>query len=655
MSSDAADVKRQLQGRMLDLCHVLLPGGKKRGHEYRAASLAGGDGQSVGVHLAGTKAGTWAEFNGGQSGGDIFDLIGTVRGCSFVQALAWAREYLGIPVEPSGLLTPARRAYKRPSRPANVRALKPASPVMAYLTGERGLSADVLRLFQVADGVIPHGEFAGKPAIVFPYKRGGDLVMVKWLALERVPALGREPKKIVTTTADSEPCCFGWQAVPDSCREIVIAEGEIDAMTWADAGFPAVAPPRGTASTDWIDHDWPMFERFETVYVHADADEPGQKWTATVASRFGERARIVGHLPVDRYGKDANAHLTAGATREDFAGLLARSRDNRPAELAAPIDYASQVAEIFDPQPTTRLGSEPPFGRIAGRVQYRPGEVSVWTGYNHHGKSELLNYCVVSALYQGERAALASLEVLPRRTLARLVRQSTGERQPSPARQRQALEWLTGKLWLWDSTGRADLDRILEVFAYARRRYDVTQIVIDNLAMLGIGEDDYNRQREVMQRLCEFTREHNAHAHLVAHPRKGSDENMPPGKLDVRGGGVLTDLAHNVFVVWRNVAKGEKLSRLEAEADPGREIPAIVEAEPDGIFAVRKQRETGDLPIVRLWFDRGSLQYHEQAWPRPFCWIDTPEVVAQADALRADDNPNEQPFQQWEDSGDLPF
>jgi DNA primase len=52
-------------------------------------------GRSLGVHLSGDKAGIWADFAGNQRG-DLIDLIGAVRGVGKGQAVAWAKQWLGL-------------------------------------------------------------------------------------------------------------------------------------------------------------------------------------------------------------------------------------------------------------------------------------------------------------------------------------------------------------------------------------------------------------------------------------------------------------------------------------------------------------------------------------------------------------------------------
>ena len=64
--------------------------------------------------------------------------------------------------------------------------------------------------------------------ILFPYYRGNELIMIKYLNVFR----GATGKKEMSVSANCEPCLFGWQAVGrGDLRSLVIVEGEIDAMT----------------------------------------------------------------------------------------------------------------------------------------------------------------------------------------------------------------------------------------------------------------------------------------------------------------------------------------------------------------------------------------------------------------------------------------
>ena len=69
----AHEIAQGLAARVLDLSVFLLPNGYREGAEWRCGSVAGEPGDSLGVHLTGTKAGIWCDFSTGQKG-DALDV-----------------------------------------------------------------------------------------------------------------------------------------------------------------------------------------------------------------------------------------------------------------------------------------------------------------------------------------------------------------------------------------------------------------------------------------------------------------------------------------------------------------------------------------------------------------------------------------------------
>jgi hypothetical protein len=89
------DIAAMLADRSEELCRDLLPAGQRQGAEWRCGSVMGEAGRSLGVHLSGDKAGIWADFANNQRG-DLIDLIGVVRRVGKGQAVAWAKQWLGL-------------------------------------------------------------------------------------------------------------------------------------------------------------------------------------------------------------------------------------------------------------------------------------------------------------------------------------------------------------------------------------------------------------------------------------------------------------------------------------------------------------------------------------------------------------------------------
>jgi hypothetical protein len=96
MQHDAGSLSRLLAGHIHALVRELLPSGRREGAEWRCGSLAGERGQSLGIHLTGSRAGVWADFSSGERG-DALDLVAQAlyRG-DRKQAMDWARSWLGL-------------------------------------------------------------------------------------------------------------------------------------------------------------------------------------------------------------------------------------------------------------------------------------------------------------------------------------------------------------------------------------------------------------------------------------------------------------------------------------------------------------------------------------------------------------------------------
>ena len=602
-----SEIAERLASRVDQVSRHLLPNGKREGHEWRAGSTCGDSGKSLGVHLTGDKAGVWSDFSTGESG-DLLDLWCAARNCDLRTALTEARLWLGISDIESGF-QPKRtaKAYKRPERPRCSNVDK-QSAVMHYLTEDRKLLPETLAQFKIA---------ADGENIVFPFLREAELIGWKKLSIHR----DDNGKKKITAAPEAEPCLFGWQALDPKTREVCITEGEIDAMTLHQCGLPALSVPSGGGTGGkqaWIECEWERLERFDEFVLCLDADEPGQAAAADIAARLGaHRCRIATFGP----HKDANEALLHGATLEDFIGWIRGSRFVNPNGLRGAGEFVDEVLREFYPPAGSVIGLSLPWEK-AKWLKFRPAELSIWSGYSGHGKSQMVGHAMIGGMANGESVCMASMELPARRLLHRLVRQAVGAAEPTPKAIRGALGWMGERLWLFDVTGTAKADDLLTVFRYAARRYRVTQFVVDSLAKCGIAEDDYSGQKAIVERLIDFAHEMNVHVHLVVHPRKGENENAPPGKMDVKGTGAITDMADNVLVCWRNKRKESKRNdRPDGAAEDT--MRAGGDQDDDARIYVNKQRHDGSEGVIKLWFDSGSLQYLPDEYSRPTCYVES--------------------------------
>lgn len=596
----AQEASRLLAQQAEDIAKLLLPNGKRVGNEWQVGSVNGEAGKSLGVRLSGEKSGIWCDFATGDSG-DLLDLWVKTQNITLHEAITRAASHLRI--TPPQFIAHKPAQFIRPKQEYKVLELH--SPVMNYLTEKRGLSIETLNAFRIGEK---------EDQIVFPYWRD-KLILTKYLKLER-PA----GKKLMSVESNCEPCLFGWHLIPNAARSVIICEGEIDAMTLYQYGLSALSVPFGSGSGNkhrWIEYEFNRLSIFDEIYLCLDNDEKGLIATQVLTERLGRhRCRIV-TLP----HKDANECLLNGLTSEQIKKFIQEARTCDPDELKSANQFVEQVIEQFYPLPNAHLGYHPPWEKAKGNIIFRPAELSVWTGINGHGKSQFLGHVILGCMKQGAKVCIASLELQPKILLMRLTKQAGSLPKPTKEFIRAIHKWYENKLWIFDLLGTAKSKRLLDVFRYARQRYGIDTFVIDSFMKLGIAEDDLNAQKALIEELCDFKNEHNCHVHIVVHPRKPENELKPPGKLDCKGTGAISDLADNCFSVWRNKEK-ENALRLSHDQPMIRSDLIKLKNEEDCCWTCDKQRNGEWEGAFSLWFHNQSLQYLSSPEEEPFQFVE---------------------------------
>ncbi|HEX7325331.1 MAG TPA: AAA family ATPase [Rhodanobacteraceae bacterium] len=570
-----------LLARQADVvAQMLLPNGHRDGHEWRCGDVDGEPGKSLAVHLDGEKAGWWRDFAGGdRDGGDLIGLWTRTRHLSLHDACVEACKFLGIN---PGRDRPAHRAQQ----------WKQPAPVTGGLSdAHRAWLRDTRKL---PDATLDaYGLQSSDDAIVFPYLRDGKLIFAKY----------RKPPKQMWSSKDAEPILFGWQAVRPDVRAVIIAEGELDALAWHAYGYPALSLPNGATGLSWIESEYPRLELLDTIYLSIDMDAVGQQAVAALVQRLGrERTKVV-RLPK----KDANDCLMAGVPRDVMTLALRDAHTVDPAELRNVGEFMDAVLAELKKEDT---GLVLPWQKTQDKLRLRPGEVSVWAGINGHGKTQVTSQIVAYEALHGVKCCVASMEWRAPKWLHRLILQVGAIEETTRDFATRVIGALTTTLWMFDVTGSAKSERILEVFKYARRRYGIDLFLLDNLTKCGFADDDYPGQKRFVEALADFARESNCHVMLVAHMRKGESEDEPGGKFAVKGSGGIVDMVSTLVEVWRN--KPRERASAQRAADPNAAVdPKYLDggrAGMDTLLFVRKQNETGEEPAFSLWFrKRGGV------------------------------------------------
>lgn len=247
------------------------------------------------INISGEYAGTWADSGSTDeeySRGNFVKLIALLRGISYEEASDYLLEKYGIlyeikPNEPIRLPAPKIKTMHRNTYIEDNPIIEATSP---YLLS-RGISAEVQAKFKIGYDEAQPGFTA------IPWHFGGRLANIMYRSTRGkyffYHAGGNSIKRLL----------FGI----DQAEEYsVIVEGVIDAMSWREAGYAAIAI--GGAHMSREQAEIIKRSKIKRLYLGGDNDEQGRKLNAQVA----EELRGYVELYSIDYGeyKDANEVLT---------------------------------------------------------------------------------------------------------------------------------------------------------------------------------------------------------------------------------------------------------------------------------------------------------------------------------------------------------
>lgn len=288
----------------------------------------------------------------------------------------------------------------------------------------------------------------------------------------------------------------------------------------------------------------------------------------------------------------------------DFEAYF-RDNTDEGAKVKPASSWADAVVDRFYGAGAESNWTPTGFSKTGGKFDLRPGEVTIWAGVNGHGKTTYLSHIMLNVMQAGQKVCLASLEMKPADSMAKMARQASGTDKPSIAFIRAFSRWTDRKLWIYDHLGRVASSRALAIATYARKELKCDHLVIDSLMKCGIGVDDYTAQKDFVDGLCAIARDTGLAIHLVCHMRKGENERTAPGKFDVKGAGEIADLTDNLVIVWKNLRKPDKPDEDSKTTDP------------DAFVRIAKQRHHSWEGSFAFWFDTGSQQFMEYERARP--------------------------------------
>lgn len=399
---------------------------------------------------------------------------------------------------------------------------------VSYLSG-RGISAEIAALCGVSSGT-KYFRKAGseKPAVGFVYRWKSRDYAAKWRTLEG---------KDFTQDGAAQTLYLGDKLAGKDA--IIITEGEIDALSFWQAGLPfACSIPSGAmqaqegddaARLKWMAHCEEMITGAKNIFLAVDADGPGQTTAQVLARRIGKAKCWKVSYPEGC--KDANDVLLKHGP--DAVQALISDAKPWPVEgLASPSEYADKVINLYRKGLPRGLSTGWP--TVDEYFTLNPGNLVIVTGVPGHGKSSWIDAVLVNAMKQHKwHVAFASFENPPEIHASKLMALAAGKPfgfGPSPRmtedEMEQEMEWLNRHVTFLTHDGvMPTTQSLIERFGSSVLRSGTKACVIDpfNFVKLGTKKEggvDTEAINEMLSELKMFAQRAEVIVFLVAHPAK---------------------------------------------------------------------------------------------------------------------------------------
>lgn len=391
--------------------------------------------------------------------------------------------------------------------------------------------------------------------INFNYFVNDELINIKY----------RDANKHFKLYKDAEKVFYNIDSIRLS-NECIIVEGEIDALSYIEAGYyNVVSIPNGfnlngAINLDYLDNYLDYFENKEKIYLSFDNDEAGRKGKEEFIIRLGSEKCYIIDL---KDCKDSNEYLVK-------YGKESLLKQIELAELT-PLENIKTLNDFNQDLDNFWLKGLPK-GMTTGMTLFDEifsaelGQYTLVTGVPQSGKSEWLDNMIIRYnLNTGNKACYVSIENEPFVFHYDKIAQKIYGRRPSEndigtKELEEVKNYIADNFAHVHFEKRYYLDEVLRKFTEIRKRKGTKIFVIDPFNKVKLNKkiadiNEFTAEYHLM--LDEFVKQTNSHLFLVAHPTKvsyaeGSEKSYKmPSAYSIKGGGEHFDMSYNVIGVNR--------------------------------------------------------------------------------------------------------
>jgi twinkle protein len=458
--------------------------------------------------------------------------------------------------------------------------------------------------------------FNGKPAQVATYfSKDGAPVAQKI----RMPG-----KEFTFAGNPKEATLFGQQLWKTGGKRLVITEGEIDAMSVAQAmglTWPVVSVPNGASgAAKSIKANIEFVESYDEVVIMFDNDEPGMKAASEVAELLTPGKAKVAVLSE----KDANDMLKVGKQKE-LTTAVWEAQVRRPDGIVSGADLWDKVSEKLE------VGMRYPWEGL-NKITYglRKRELVTLSAGSGIGKSAVCREIAYKlGIVDKEKVGYVALEESVGRSAKGLMGihldapiHLPGNEVPGKELRKAFEEVLApGRFHFFDHFGSLDSENLMSKLRYMVKGLGCGWIVLDHLSIVVSGmELEADERREIdrtMTMLRSFVEETGCGLILVSHLKrpegKGHEEGAKTSLAQLRGSAAIGQLSDIVIGLERN-------QQASTEEERNTTVIRVLKNRYSGdtgvAAALRYSKETGRLTEVEFFEDEDGVHFNPEPQPK---------------------------------------
>ena len=356
--------------------------------------------------------------------------------------------------------------------------------------------------------------------ICFPYFIDGIQKNIKF----------RGAKKSFKLISGAELIWYNFDALKEN-KEIIICEGEMDALTWIENGYDNVVsvPAGANKKLEFLDSSIDLFTQIDKIYLSNDNDSKGIELRDELVRRLSaEKCNIIN---LKQY-KDCNDYFIGEGS--DFKDLIKNSKPVPVKGIVKVDDIYNEIIDFYEKgvQPGLKIENE----NIDQFVTWELGRLAIVTGVPSSGKSEFVDYLIARLnLLYGWKAGYFTPENYPLKFHYRKIHEKYSGQEFSKDRDTtdffNIYEHVKANYFYILDEDDMKIDSILLSAKGLIRQYGIKVLVIDPYNKLEHQQKNTETETQYiskfLDKLARFAKFNNILIFLIAHPVKMQRGEIP--------------------------------------------------------------------------------------------------------------------------------